>query len=237
MAQISHTANQLLASLGADKIAGLLPRIKVLELPQETVLFETGDTIKTVYFPVGGLVSIVVDLATGETIETAMIGKDGLVGGSAALDNPISLNRAVVQVAGAAATLPLNHFRELVQESPSFRAKLARHEQFLLAQAQQAAACNATHSLEERLSRWLLRCHDLVGGDLPLTQEFLAEMLGVRRTSVTLAAQALQQAGLIEYRSGHVQLLNLDGLQESTCECYATIKAHGTTLLAPSQPA
>jgi CRP-like cAMP-binding protein len=235
MAQLSHTANQLLASLGADKMAALLPHMNVLELPQETVLFETGDTIKTVYFPLSGLVSIVVDLATGEMIETAMIGPDGLVGGSAALDNPISLNRAIVQIAGAAATLPLNHFRELVQESASFRAKLARHEQFLLAQAQQAAACNATHGLEARLSRWLLRCHDLVGSDISLTQEFLAEMLGVRRTSVTLAAQALQRAGLIDYSRGHVQLLNLDGLRESTCECYAAIKAHGSTLLAPIQ--
>jgi CRP-like cAMP-binding protein len=105
----------------------------------------------------------------------------------------------------------------------------------MLAQAQQAAACNATHSLEARLARWLLRCHDLVGSDILLTQEFLSEMLGVRRTSVTLVAQVLQQAGLIEYRRGHVKLLNLDGLRESTCECYATIKAHGSGLLAAAQ--
>ena len=168
MAQLS--ANELLASLGADKVAALLPYMKVLELPQETVLFETGDTVKAVYFPLSGIISIVVDLASGEMIEAAMIGKDGLVGGSAALDHPISLNRAVVQVAGAAATMPVDQFRELVQDSASFRAKLARHDQFLLAQAQQAAACNATHRLEARLSRWLLRCHDLLGSDdIPLT--------------------------------------------------------------------
>jgi CRP-like cAMP-binding protein len=192
MAQLSHTSNQFLASLGADKLAALLPYMKIIELPQETVLFETGDTISTVYFPLSGLVSIVVDLASGEMIETAMIGKDGLVGGSAAFDDPIFLNRAVVQVAGTAATLSINHFRELVQESASFRAKLARHEQFILAQAQQSAACNATHSLEARLSRWLLRCYDLVGSnDIPLIQEFLAETLGVRRTSVTIVAQTV----------------------------------------------
>jgi Cyclic nucleotide-binding domain len=103
MAQLS--TNELLASLGADKVAVLLPYMKVLELPQETVLFETGDPVKTVYFPLSGIISIVVDLASGEMIEAAMIGKDGLVGGSAALDHPISLNRAVAQVAGAAATM------------------------------------------------------------------------------------------------------------------------------------
>jgi CRP-like cAMP-binding protein len=230
MPHISYLANQLLASLGADKITALLPRIKAVELPQETVLFETGDTIKTVYFPLSGLVSIVVDLASGEMIETAMIGNDGSVG-SAALNNPISLNRAVVQVAGAAGALSVNQFRELVQESATFRADVARHEQFLLAQAQQAAACNAAHNIEQRLSRWLLRCHDLVGSEISLTQEFLAEMLGVRRTSVTLVAMSLQRAGLIEYSRGHVRLLDLDGLRESTCECYATIKAHGSGLL------
>jgi CRP-like cAMP-binding protein len=236
MAQLSYLANQLLASLGADKITALLPHIKAVELPQETVLFETGDTIKTVYFPLSGLVSIVVDLASGEMIETAMIGNDGSVG-SAVLNNPISLNRAVVQVAGVAAALPLEQFRKLVEESATFRAGVARHEQFVLAQAQQAAACNATHSVEQRLSRWLLRCHDLVGSEIPLTQEFLAEMLGVRRTSVTIVAMFLQRAGLIAYRRGHVRLLDLDGLQASTCECYAAIRAHGKALLITTKSA
>jgi CRP-like cAMP-binding protein len=125
--------------------------------------------------------------------------------------------------------------RAKAQESATFRANVARHEQFLLAQAQQAAACNAAHSLEQRLSRWLLRCHDLVGSEIRLTQEFLAEMLGVRRASVTLVAQVLQQAGLIEYRRGHVKLLDINGLRESACECYSTISAHGTALLAATQ--
>src|SRR5438067_2933218 len=118
MAQLS--ANELLASLGADKVAALLPYMKVLELPQETVLFETGDTVKAVYFPLSGIISIVVDLASGEMIEAAMIGKDGLVGGSAALDHPISLNRAVVQVAGAAATMPVDQFVNLCRTARRF---------------------------------------------------------------------------------------------------------------------
>jgi CRP-like cAMP-binding protein len=232
MEQLAHSANHLLASLAAEKRATLMPHLKVFELPQETVLFETGDTIKTVYFPLSGVVSVVVDLAAGEMIEAAMIGRDSLVGGSAAFDNQISLNRAVVQVAGTASALNVNRFRELAQQSESFRAKLARHEQFLLAQAQQSAACNAAHTLEARLSRWLLRCRDLLDSDdIPFTQEFLAEMLGVRRTSVTLVAQALQKSGLIRYSRGHIRLLDLEGLRESACECYAVIKAHADRLL------
>jgi CRP-like cAMP-binding protein len=237
MTQLAHSANHLLASLAADKIAALLPHLKVLELPQETVLFETGDTIETVYFPLRGVVSVVVDLAAGEMIEAAMIGRDSLVGGSAAFDNQVSLNRAVVQVRGAASALNVNRFRELAQQSESFRAKLARHEHFLLAQAQQSAACNATHTLEERLSRWLLRCRDLLDSDdITLTQEFLAEMLGVRRTSVTLVASDLQKSGLIHYRDGHIRLLDRSALLDSACECYGTIKAHADRLLGATSP-
>ena len=232
MEQLNHSANHLLASLAPEKIAALLPHLKAVELPQETVLFETGDTIETVYFPLSGVVSVVVDLAAGDMIEAAMIGRNSLVGGSAAFDNQIFLNRAVVQVAGAASALNVNRFRELAQQSEWFRAKLARHEQFLLVQAQQSAACNAAHTLEARLSRWLLKCHDLLGSDdVPLTQEFLAELLGVRRTSVTLVAQKLEKSGLIRYSRGHIRLLDLEGLRESTCECYGTIKAHADRLL------
>ena len=229
---MDHLANHLLASLAADKIAALLPHLQPVELPPETVLFETGDTIQTVYFPLRGVVSVVVDLNAGETIETAMIGRDSLVGGSAAFDNQVSLNRAVVQVGGAASALNVDRFRELVQQSEPFRAKLARHEHFLLAQAQQSAACNATHALDQRLCRWLLRCRDLLDSDdIALTQEFLAEMLGVRRTSVTLVAGGLQKSGLIAYRRGHIRLLDHGGLLDGACECYGTIKAHADRLL------
>jgi CRP-like cAMP-binding protein len=232
-----HSANHLLASLGAEKTAALLPHRKVLDLPPDTVLFETGDTIETVYFPLSGVVSVVVDLANGQMIEAAMIGRDSLLGGSAAFDNRVSLNRVVVQVAGAAAALNVNRIRDLAQQSELFRAKLVRHEQFLLAQAQQSAACNATHTLEARLCRWLLRCRDLLeSDDIPFTQECLAEMLGVRRTSVTLVAKALQNSGLIRYRRGHIKLLDLEGVRESACECYGTIKTHADRLLGAISP-
>jgi CRP-like cAMP-binding protein len=234
MSQSLHSSNFLLASLRPEKMAALLPHLKVIELPQETVLYEAGDTIKAVYFPHCGIISLVVDLASGDMIEAAMIGRDSLAGGSSAFDNQISLNRAVVQVAGVASILDVERFRELAQLSDTFRATLARHEQFILAQAQQSAACNAAHTLEARLSRWLLRCHDLLGSDdIALTQEFLAEMLGVRRTSVSIVANTLQKAGLIGYRRGHIKVIDLDGLRDSACECYTTIRAHAEHLLGP----
>jgi CRP-like cAMP-binding protein len=235
MAPFHHTSNHFLASLAAADRSALLPHLKDFELPQETVLFEIGDTISAVYFPLAGVVSLVVDLASGEMIEAAMIGRDGLVGGSAAFDGTISMNRAIVQIAGSASVLDVDVFQELAGHSATFRSRVTRHEQFLMAQAQQSAACNATHALEARLARWLLRCRDMLGSeDIQLTQEFLAEMLGVRRTSVSLVAHMLQQAGLITYRRGHIRILNAEGLQESACECYETIKAHAGRLLGPS---
>jgi len=232
MSQSPHSTNLLLASLPPENMAALVPHLRVVQLPQETVLFEAGDTIKAIYFPHTGIVSIVVDLASGETIETAMIGRDSLVGGSAALDDDIALNRAVVQVAGVASVVDVGTFRGLAQQSHTFHATMARHRQFILAQAQQSAACNAAHTLEARLSRWLLRCRDLLGSDdIHLTQEFLGEMLGARRTSVTLVASALKQAGFIKYRRGHIRVIDLEGLRDSACECYKTNKAQGKRLI------
>jgi len=175
----------------------------------------------------------VVGLADGQMIEAAMVGRDGIVGASAALDGKVWLNRGIVQVAGASSLLEVEILRQLADKSLPFRTTLIRHEQALFAQAQQSAACNASHGVEARLARWLLRTRDLVGGSakLELTQEFLAQMLGVRRTSVSLVAHALQNAGLIRYRRGQVEITNLEGLQETSCECYAAVKAHNDRLI------
>jgi CRP-like cAMP-binding protein len=232
MAPHHRTANHFLASLAADDRSALLPHLKAFDLPQETVLYETGDTISAIYFPLAGVVSLVVDLASGDMVEAAMIGQNGLVGGSAALNGNISMNRAVVQVAGSASVVDVDVIQELVERSATFRSRVALHEQFVMAQAQQSAACNASHALEARLASWLLRCRNMLESeDIALTQDFLGEMLGVRRTSVSLVAHMLQQAGLIHYRRGHIRVLNVEGLQEAACECYATIKAHGERLL------
>jgi CRP-like cAMP-binding protein len=238
MSQTLHLANHMLATLTQADRDALLPHLKVVELPQELVLFDAGDTIRTVYFPHAGIVSLVVDLTSGDMIEAAMIGKDGVVGGGAALDGDVSLNKAVVQLTGRASVVDVDHVRALADASMAFRTTLMRHEQFVMAQAQQSAACNASHTVEARISRWLLICRDLAGSDdIALTQEFLAEMMGVRRTSVSLVASTLQQAGLIKYRRGHIRLLDVEGLQDAACECYETVKAHAERLLkAPAHP-
>jgi CRP-like cAMP-binding protein len=227
-----HASNHLLASLPAAELELLLPHLKAVELVHEAVLFDVGETIEQVYFPHSGVVSLVVSLASGELIETAMVGRDSLVGGSSALDGKVSLNKAIVQIAGHASVLGIERLRSAANTSIPFRTSLIRHEQLILVQAQQSAACNITHALEARLSRWLLRCRDLTGSeDLDLTQEFVSQMLGVRRTSVSIVAGSLQQAGLIRYRRGHIRILDVDGLREAACECYETIRAQSERLV------
>ncbi len=224
--------NRLLASLSTADFESVRPHLKAVELVHEAVLFEAGARIDRVYFPYSGIISLVVGLGGGEMIEAAMIGRDSMLGGAAALDGQISLNKAIIQLAGAGATLDVARFRKAAEASPAFRTTLIRHEQVLFAQAQQSAACNASHTVEARLARWLLRSRDLSGSDtLALTQEFLAQMLGVRRTSVTLVANTLQDAGLIHYRRGVIDITNMDGLRAASCECYGTVKAHYDRLL------
>src|ERR1700692_554914 len=232
MAPSSYSSNQVLASLLPADLGLLLPHLRFFELPQETVLFEAGSTINRVFFPHNGIVSLVVELASGDMIEAAMIGREGAVGGLSALDTNISVSRAIMQVAGAASVVEPEIVRRLADQSLGFRATLIKHEQILLAQSQQSAACNAVHTLEARLSRWLLRCRDLIGSDdIALTQEFVAQMLGVRRTSVSIVANTLQQAGLIKYKRGHIRLLDLEALRDSACECYWTVKALSDRLI------
>jgi CRP-like cAMP-binding protein len=227
-----RSPNGLLSSLLPADFELLRPHLRPVELVHEAVLFEAGDTIDRVYLPHSGIISLVVALAGGEAIEAAMIGRDSMLGGSSALDGMISLNKAIVQLPGTGVTLDVARFREMADKSTDFRTILIRHEQVLFAQAQQSAACNASHTVEARLSRWLLRARDLSGsGTLLLTQEFLAQMLGVQRSSVSPVAHTLQQAGLIRYSRGRIKIINLEGLEDASCECYGTVKAHYDRLL------
>jgi CRP-like cAMP-binding protein len=231
---IHQSSNRVLASLASTDLDSLLPHLRFVDLPQEMVLFEAGGTITRVYPPHEGVVSLVVELMSGQMIEAAMIGREGVVGGLSALDSDVSISRAIVQIAGRGSVVGVEHVRKLAEESVAFRSTLIKHEQILLAQSQQSAACNATHTIEARLSRWLLRCRDLIGSEeLLLTQEFVAQMLGVRRTSVSIVANILQQAGLIKYRRGHIRLLNLEGPRESACECYQSVKSVSDRLIGP----
>ena len=231
----SSQPNLFLKSLAEADYEVLRPHLKPSELTQGTVLFEIGAPIHQIYFPHSGVVSLVVDLATGEIIEAAMIGRESLVGASAGLNGQVSVCKAIVQIAGTATTLDSHRLRALGDASVACRTALFRHEQLVLVQAQQSAACNAAHTIEARLARWLLRCRDLQGSDdLLLTQEFISEMLGVRRTSVSVVANTLQQAGFLRYRRGHIRILDLEGMQDTACECYQTVKSQAERLLKPA---
>jgi CRP-like cAMP-binding protein len=227
-------SNAILASLSESDVAALRPHLHAAHLKQKTVLYQSGDTVSAVYFPITAVVSLVVTLATGESTEAAMVGKDGAVGMASALDGKIAANHAIVQLSGDAMTCDPAAFRSAALQSEKLISTIIRHEQALFAQAQQSTACMAIHDVEARLCRWLLRARDLSGSDqLPFTQEFLAEMLGVRRTSVNFVAQTLQQAGMIKHTRGRIEILDLEGLRDSACECYETVRERYAGLLGP----
>ena len=224
--------NGLLHALSADDFDLLQPHLQPLELVRETVLVEAGAPWTHVYMPESGIVSIVIRLSEGQRIELAMTGRDGIVGASAAFGEAISLSEASVLLAGSAFMLDVATLRSVADRSAGFRALLVRHEQALLAQVQQSAACNASHAVEARLSHWLLRAHELCDHQrLPLTQELLAQMIGVQRNAVSLVAHSLQQAGIISYSRGHIEINNLEGLAQTSCECYCVVKSQRDRLL------
>jgi CRP-like cAMP-binding protein len=230
---MSKSPNRLLASLPENAFSAVAPHLKTVELKFADVLAEAGSPIRQVYFPYSGVISLVVELDVGMMIETAMVGRDGAFNAASALDGKVSLNKGIVQSAGSAGTLGVSQLRRLANELEPFRALLIRHEQVLFAQSQQSAACNASHSVEARMCRWLLYMRDLAGtDDLMLTQEFLAQMLSVRRPSVSIVASPLQKAGLIKYSRGRMRLLDVKGLEKRACECYGTVKAHYQRLLS-----
>ena len=232
MARVARPPNQFLESLSRADYDALQPHLSEVELEHAAILFSAGEHITHVYFPTTAAISMVVTLMVGETVEAGMIGRDGVVGGAAALDGPLALNQAVVQIGGSSCQIEIRPLKAAIDRSHTLRAALYRYDQFILAQAQQSAACIAKHDIEARMCRWLLRTRDLIASDtIPLTQEFLAEMLGVRRTSVTLTAKNLHNAGLIDYRRGRIQITDLEGVQEATCECYETINLRQREIL------
>lgn len=227
-----NSPNHFLASLSSRDSDLLRPHLKAQQLRQGTVIYGAEETIEHVYFPHTGVVSFVVGLTSGQFVEAGMLGRNSVVGSAAPLDGAIALNRAVVQVESMGVTAETAVLKQLVKESETLRLALVRNDQSASAQTQQVAACNALHELEERLSRWLLQARDLLRSDtLPLTQEFLSQMLGVQRSSVTLVARKLQEAGLIHYRRGRIHVLDVEGLHDSCCECYGAINAHFQRLI------
>jgi CRP-like cAMP-binding protein len=221
-----HRDNFLLNLLDPDLFDRIGPQLSIVDLRREQVLAETHQRIDSVYFPHSGIISCVVELIGGGAIETGMIGRDGTFGASQALDDKVSLNHVITQLAGTASLMSSDHLRQHADALPAFRAVLIKYDQFFLAQVQQHVACNAVHNVQARTCKWLLRMHELAGSDLQLTQEFLAQMMGVRRTTVTTVASELQKAGMITYSRGRLHIVDLAQIQQWACECDEDIRSH-----------
>ena len=226
--------NLLLDALTDVECQELAPHLWRIELKQHQVLCNVQEVVTKIYFVNDAVVSLVVPLSTGEVVESAMVGRDGVIGAAAALDGRLSLSRAVVQIGGQSLACDIAPFKRALAKHSHLLRLVAAHEQVLFAQAQQSAACNAVHNIESRLARSLLRAADLRGGhELPLTQEYLSEMLGVSRSSVSVTAHTLQQAGMLKYVRGHIRLLDIPALQETACECYQAVKLNYDALVQP----
>lgn len=228
--------NRLLRRIAAEDFARLQPHLKRVPLALGRVLHPFGAAIEHVYFPVSGMISLLAVMRSGEQIETGVIGRDGVVGASVAIDGWTSGAQATVQIEGAAWKIPAGDFLQVYRTSDGFRSLINRYVGIVLFQAQQSTACNAIHPLEARLCRWMLHVQDTVQEDvIPLTQELLSHMLGVRRTSVSLCAHALQKSGLIQYARGKIKIVDRDGLQDSACECYANIRDYVEQVIPSGQ--
>ena len=232
MQAVSRPPNRLLQVLPAAEFGSLYPHLETVELAKGSFLTEAGAPMQRVYLPHSGVVSMTVSPSEGQTVEVGMVGRDSLVGASTALHDGPALTDAMVVVPGAASALKAEDLRAAADQSGVLRRLLVRHEQALFVQAQQSAACNASHSVESRLSRLLLRARDLCDSEgLPLTQEFLAQMIGVRRNAVSIVAHAFQQAGLVSYSRGQIGIRDIDGLRKTSCECYAAVRMQCERLL------
>jgi CRP-like cAMP-binding protein len=213
--------NRLLQSLTASDLALLEPRFKRVQLLDSTVLQEEDAPVEWIYFPLSGAVSLLMVMKGGEAAEIAGVGRDGAVGLFAKFGPWQAGIRAVVRVSGLAEAIPSSVFGNAVDQSRHIRDLMFRYKEALWAQTQRIAACNALHSVEQRIARWLLQMSDRIDcSEIPVTQDVLSQMLGVRRTTVTFIAQKLQHAGLIYYRRGHIRIDNRDALQAIACECY-----------------
>jgi CRP-like cAMP-binding protein len=233
MSLTQRPTNHLLQALPAAEFDALLPCLKTIEMVRETVLIEAGSTPPHIYLPHSGAISMTVRLSEGQVVAVAMIGRDGPVGASAALGADIWPGDAVVLFPGTASVLDVADLKAVADRNVTVRNLLARHEMAVFAQAQQSVACNASHSVEARLSRWLLRARDLTGNEaLPLTQEFLAQMIGVQRNAISIVAHALRRAGTIRYSRGQIAIVNVEALRKTSCECYHAVKATRDRLLS-----
>lgn len=228
--------NRLLAALPPTDFGLVSAHLTPVELERGRLLYDPGDRIDTIFFPQDGVISLMTLMENGAAIESATIGREGALGLMAAVSPRQSLSRAIVQTPCSAVRISASALHDAWEKSARIREMVDNHNEALFGHAIQSVACNALHSVEARFCRWLLTCHDRISNDtVALTQEFLADMLGVQRTTVTAVARALQEKGYIRYRRGVVDIIDRPGLEAMTCECYDAIRRTYERLLpAPS---
>ena len=219
--------NKLLLAIPDEEFRRIRSRLQFVELPHHFILHQPHQTVRFAHFPNAGLISLVVELKDGKTVEAGLLGNEGASGTPAILGLSRSPLREIVQIEGDAFRVRVNALRDLLPSTPVLQATLNRYAAGLAMQVAQTAACNRLHKIEERLSRWLLIAQDRVdSGIVPITHDFLATMLGTDRPSVSVAAGVLQREGIIEYTRGSVRILNRKKLESFACECYALIKQY-----------
>jgi CRP-like cAMP-binding protein len=229
--------NRLLAALDSEDLQLLASRLTPVTLEKGALLYDPGDMVDTVYFPDDCVISLMTLMESGAAIESATIRREGALGLMSAVSPRQSLSRAIVQAPGRARRIGAPHLHRAWEQSAQIRDLFDRHNEALFGHAIHSVACNALHSVEARFGRWLLSCHDRIDSNtVSLTQEFLADMLGVQRTTVTVVARALQAAGLIRYRRGVVDILDRPGLEAVACECYGAVRRNYERLLPDPFP-
>ncbi len=232
-----HRANRLLAVLEQEDFAYLEPHLEIVRLTKGTVLYETGDPIRHTYFPHDAIVCLVNVMEDGGSVEVAVFGREGVFGLLAEIATREAFGRYIVQISGTASRVAFERLNEVRNIRPKLRQLITNYGQALLAHTFQSVSCNAVHPVEARCCRWILAMHDRVEQDtLPLTHEFLAEMLGVQRSSVSVVARTLQTAGLIQQSRGSITVTDRAGLEEVACECYGKIRRIYERLLPGTYP-
>jgi CRP-like cAMP-binding protein len=231
-------SNHLLSALEDDCLDRIRPHLEEVDFRLGSIVCEAGGQLRHAYFPRGSVLSLLTVLESGNAIETANIGREGAFGLFAAMYSRTSFNRCIVQLEGHMVRCPIEFLQTEFQNSDHVRNLFVSYSETLLSQVQQTAACNAMHTTEERMCRWLLMMHDRADGEtLQYTHEFLSHILGANRKSVTLAAQSMQDAGMISYHRGTMQVLDRPGMENASCECYSIVKERFDDFLSPPQTA
>jgi CRP-like cAMP-binding protein len=217
--------NRLIAGLAGEELARLEPHLKRVTLEADQTLHQIDEPVERIYFPETGLVSLLNILSDGTTVEVGVVGREGLVGIAPLLEGERSAMQAIVQIRGTAQSISTEALKGEFKQGGQLQALVLRYMRTLMAQIAQTAVCNCLHNVDQRLARWMLLARLRTERDeLPLTQEFIAHMLGTRRAGVSEAASLLQEAGLITYSRGHITILDLKGLEEASCECYQIVR-------------